>query len=55
MNVRTISVWPIDVMDADFVRTATDEQWEAAMCAKYGDNWQDEPTERDLALAGDDA
>lgn len=52
---RTISVWPIEVMDADFIRNATEAEWEAAMCAKYGDDWQDEPTERDLLLSGEEA
>lgn len=53
--LKRISIWPIEVMDADFIRTATNAEWEAAMCAKYGDDWQDEPTDADLALAGDDA
>ena len=52
---RPISIWPIEVMPADFVRTATDAEWNAAMAAKYGDDWQDEPTARDIQLAGEEA
>lgn len=48
--LQPIGVRPIDVLEASFYRTATDAQWDAEMSAKYGDDWQDEPTQRDLEL-----
>lgn len=50
-----INVRPIDVLEASFYRTATPAQWNAALAAKYGDDWQDETTTRDPALTGEDA
>ena len=39
---------PIDVLDLTAFHTTA--EWEAALAAKYGDDWRDEPTDRDLAL-----
>jgi hypothetical protein len=50
-----IGVRPIDVLEAAFIRSCTTAEWEAALAAKYGDDWQDEPTQRDIQLAGDAA
>jgi hypothetical protein len=43
------------VLEAAFIRSCTTAEWEAALAAKYGDDWQDEPTQRDIQLAGDAA
>jgi hypothetical protein len=46
--LQPIGVRPIDVLEASHYRSTA--AWNAALAAKYGDDWQDEPTTRDLEL-----
>lgn len=40
MNIELITVWPIEPLDPEFYLNASDEEWNAEMARRYGDEWE---------------